>query len=91
LGYNWAKVDINQTFFDGPTATSTSSDISNTNGGFHYGVGIESTFMPGWSVRAEYTHTGFGNNSDDDDNGFGSEVSVSDNQFMLGLIYHITI
>ena len=59
------------------------------------GVGIESAFYTNWTVRGEYTHTGFNKISSSDVDGlapanaFASTLSPSDNQFMLGLIYHI--
>jgi opacity protein-like surface antigen len=90
LGYNWARFDYDETFTTGlgtVAPVTATSDANSTKGGFQYGVGIESTFMDGWSVRAEYNHTGFGKLSTD----FDTEVAPSDNQFMLGLIYHIVM
>lgn len=68
-------------------------------GGFHYGVGIEvatgsfgSFGFDNLSVRAEYTHTSFNNfdaNNNDADNLILTDVSAADNQFMLGIIYHM--
>ncbi len=91
LGYNWAKIDYDETARFDTTDTeggpfNFDESTNSTKGGFQYGVGIESTFMDGWSLRAEYNHTGFGSMSTDFD-----EVSPSDNQFMLGLIYHVVM
>lgn len=96
LGYNWANIETNESLgvnmAAAPSATTLagttiSASQSNTIGGFNYGVGIESTFYDNWSVRAEYAHTDFNNLTSD----FGSEFISADNQFMLGLIYHINM
>ena len=91
LGYNWANISVDETFDSNINTVSelnSSSDSgSETPGGFHYGVGIESTFYDNWSVRAEYTHTDF-NNVDSD---WGSEISPGGNQFLLGVIYHFNM
>lgn len=99
LGYNWANVEGNVTVGANMAATPNatlnqgvyrSASSSDTIGGFNYGVGIESTFYDNWSVRAEYAHTDFNSVSADtlfSDNDF----STADNQFMLGLIYHINM
>jgi len=92
LGYNWARFSVDETFTDGfasATAASVEDSETITKGGFQYGVGIESTFMDSWSVRAEYNHTGFSKFSTDEP--FDTDIAASDNQFMLGLIYHVTM
>lgn len=92
LGYNWARIDYDESgtidIEDAEAITPYAFDNNVTKGGFQYGVGIESTFMDGWSVRAEYNHTGFGSFSTDV---LDTDVSPSDNQFMLGLIYHVVM
>lgn len=91
LGYNWANFDVDESFTSdlGTPArlTNTSDGDSQSQGGFHYGVGIESTFMDNWSVRAEYTHTDF-NEFDTD---WDSDISPGGNQFLLGVIYHFNM
>lgn len=86
LGYNWANMKGKETIVDGfadPTTTASASK-SNTQGGWVYGLGMESAFYQNFSARAEYSYTDY--------NSFnvgGSSFSPSDNQFMLALIYHI--
>lgn len=96
LGYNWANIETEENLGTNLAAainattnagTWISASQSNTIGGFNYGVGIESTFYDNWSVRAEYAHTDFNSLTSD----FGSEFTAADNQFMLGLIYHINM
>jgi opacity protein-like surface antigen len=96
LGYNWARINVSQDFIDGAdSAANDSVETKKTRGGFHYGVGIETTFWDNWSVRGEYTHTGFskvsGESSSTSTSIMSSEFMPSDNQFMLGLLYHFTI
>ena len=84
LGYIWADLEGSDTV----TATGfapVSSSSSNWEGGFHWGVGIESAFyLKNWSVRAEYTYTTF----NDVNNDLGTFENPTDNQFMVGLLYH---
>ena len=99
LGYNWANVDANVTIGANMAATPNpvlnqgvfrSASGSDTIGGFNYGLGIESTFYDNWSIRGEYAHTDF--NSVSANTLFSSnEFTSADNQFMVGLIYHINI
>ncbi len=82
LGYNRADIKGQGTVVsDGVTFSASNSHWS---GGFNYGLGIESSFYPNWSARLEYTHTNYNSFNV----GFGTSVSPSDNQGMLGLIYH---
>lgn len=96
LGYNWANVEANESVGANLYETAVpaqninnfvSASDSETVGGFNYGVGIESTFYDNWSVRAEYAHTDFSSFT----TAFGNEFTPADNQFMLGLIYHINM
>lgn len=96
LGYNWANVkateDIGTNLAVTPVPASfigswTSTSNSETVGGFNYGLGIESTFYDNWSLRAEYAHTDFNSFTTH----YNNEFTAADNQFMLGLIYHINI
>lgn len=96
LGYNWANVEAEEAVATNMAVAPvparnigdwTSYSDSETVGGFNYGVGIESTFYDNWSVRAEYAHTDFNSFTTT----FNNEFTAADNQFMLGLIYHITM
>lgn len=91
LGYNWANVTVDETFTSNvgtPEAVTVTSDGDGDNtGGFHFGVGIESTFYDNWSVRAEYTHTDFNDFTTD----FTSEITPAGNQFLLGIAYHFNM
>jgi opacity protein-like surface antigen len=99
LGYNWANVESNVTIGANMAAAPNpalnqgvyrSASGSDTIGGFNYGLGIESTFADNWSVRAEYSHTDF--NSVSADTLYGdNDFTSANNQFMLGLVYHINM
>ncbi|MCE3238171.1 MAG: hypothetical protein K0R24_1152 [Gammaproteobacteria bacterium] len=67
--------------------TTPLTSKSQSSGGFVYGVGIETAIYENFSLRGEYTHT---NNNSFSSSGSGANVkwSPSDNQFMLGLLYH---
>ena len=91
LGYNQANIKgQGSATFNGMNVGSFSK--SSWRGGFNYGLGIESTFYPIWSVRTEYSHTNYGSFSNSATvAGLGSasaNYSPSDNQFMVGLNYH---
>jgi len=87
LGYNWADLEAQDNVtFDGTSIDSSSN--SNWQGGFHWGVGIESAFYENWSVRAEYTYTSFSNLNNDTSTYSSTFENPSDNQFMVGLLYH---
>ena len=77
LGWNWANLKS--------TAASSGVSVSksNTSNGFVFGVGMETLIVDNWSVRGEFDHTWYG-----DYNFGGSSVNPSDNQYMLGLLYH---
>jgi outer membrane immunogenic protein len=81
LGYNWAKFKTQEN----STSTVTYASMNNTSSGFNYGVGLETLVYKNWSARAEYTYTNYTSFN----SAMGTSFSSSDNQFMLGLIYHI--
>jgi outer membrane immunogenic protein len=87
LGYNWADLQAqdNVTLNGVPVGSANNSDWE---GGFHWGVGIESAFYENWSVRAEYTYTSFSNLNNDTSVYSSTFEGPSDNQFMVGLLYH---
>lgn len=78
LGYNWIRLKAQES--TSLVATST----TNTSNGFNYGVGIETLVYENWSVRGEYTHTNYSSFT----TAMGTSVSPSDNQFLLGVLYH---
>lgn len=90
LGYNQARIKGQASAtFNGVALGSVSK--TSWRGGFNYGLGLESTFYPQWSVRTEYTHTNYSSFSNSVTVAGGkasSNYNPSDNQFMLGLIYH---
>ncbi len=92
LGYNQARIK-GQSSVSFNNAQLGSISKTSWRGGFNYGLGIESTFYPNWSVRTEYTHTNYGsfsNNVSGLPAGYAASAnySPSDNQFMVGLNYH---
>jgi len=84
LGYEQAKIRA-----QGSATTTTgggasvSASKNNWQGGFNYGVGIETAVYQNVSVRTEYNHTSYSSFSN-----AVTSVNPSDNQFTLGLIYH---
>lgn len=83
LGWNWANLKGADTFAVDQASASTSN--SNTSNGFNFGLGIETLLMTNWSVRTEFNHTWY--------NSFSTQATTynpSDNQFMLGLLYHFS-
>lgn len=88
LGYNWAHLKASASV-SGTGIDDYSASASHTSSGFNYGVGIE-TLVPQLSdhvsLRAEYSHTSYSNFTP---GGGDLKFSPSDNQFMLGIIYHV--
>ena len=87
LGWNWANLKGKMSVVDIDAGTSGSSNKSNTSNGFNLGLGLETLVYENWSVRTEYSHTWY---SDFNNSVAGESISFnpSDNQFMLGVIYH---
>jgi outer membrane immunogenic protein len=81
LGWNWAnlKTTASQTV----AGVTTSGSNSNTSNGFVFGVGMETLLVDNWSLRGEFDHTWYSNY-----NAGATSVAPSDNQYMLGLLYH---
>lgn len=91
VGYNWAKVDFDADASDDDGDDLFGSDDNETVHGWGYGVGIETLLMDNLSVRAEYTYTKYNDpDNDDEDDGHVDFDHLSDNQFMMSLIYHIS-
>jgi outer membrane immunogenic protein len=85
LGYNQARIRGKSIYTS--TAVGGGTAYGNTNswqGGFNYGLGIETAVYPNVSVRTEYSHTNYNTFSDNN----GTSYAPGDNQFMLSLIYH---
>lgn len=81
LGWNWANVETKET-----VTGAANGKKSETVNGFALGVGMETLLMDDWSLRGEFSHTFY---SDFRTGGvYNTRVSPSDNQAMLGLIYH---
>jgi outer membrane immunogenic protein len=79
LGYNWANLKLKET-----VTGSNGVSKSNTSNGFNLGLGIETLIVDNWSVRTEYSHTYYNSFN----TSYGTSVNPSDNQFMLGVLYH---
>jgi len=84
LGYNQAKLKASETLTVGTLAPFNGSR-SKWQGGFNYGVGMESAVYQNVSLRGEFSHTNY---SSFTNSATGTKVSPSDNQYMVGLIYH---
>ena len=86
LGWNWANMKgANSITTAAGVPLLPSSSTSKTANGFNFGLGIETLLMTNWSVRTEFNHTWYNSFS----NSFTS-YNTSDNQFMLGLLYHFS-
>src|SRR3990167_631474 len=68
-------------------ATLAGTSVSNTSthwsSGFNFGLGLETTFYPNWSLRAEASHTNLSSFYTG-----ATKIIPYDNQAMLGVIYH---
>ncbi len=85
LGYNWARIKTNSTFTSVSPAFSAAGSTSNWSGGFAYGLGIETLLYQNWSMRTEYSHT---SNNNFSTNAGSTSYNPSNNQVMLGFLYH---
>ena len=87
LGYDWTNFhsSVSGTDLGGP---SFSGSKSSTQGGWDFGLGIETLVYENWSVRTEYNHVWYNSFTN---NAAGTSVTFkpSDNQFTLGAVYHI--
>lgn len=83
LGWNWVNLKASESVTTPGGGTLASASKSNTSNGFNYGVGIETLLVDNWSVRGEFTHTSYSDFST-----AYTSYDPSDNQYMLGLIYH---
>lgn len=91
LGYNQAKLQgkASVASTDGFVASTSKN---NWQGGFNYGLGMETAFYPNLSLRGEYSHTNYNSfrvvNATSAAGSIVSKANPSDNQYMLALIYH---
>jgi outer membrane immunogenic protein len=101
LGYLRTNFKASASFssldFDESTVNSLSVSDSAWRNGFNYGVGIETYVAEDISIRGEYTHTSFNsktisgqftNTTTLDSVVVSDKFDVSNNEFMLSLLYH---
>jgi outer membrane immunogenic protein len=85
LGWETARLTgrttVADTFIGDFNASASNTRWQN---GFQYGLGLETAVYPNVSVRSEYSHVGYGSFTDP----AGTSYSVSDNQWLVGVIYH---
>ena len=86
LGYDWTNFQLNSSATVAGVG-SFSSSKSSTQGGFDFGLGLETLVYQNWSVRTEYNHVWYSSINSSSGSTSGS-MSPSDNQFMLGAVYH---
>ena len=82
VGYSWVNLRTQESTADG--ATLNAINKSHTSQGLSYGLGLETLVYPNWALRAEYTHFNYSSFS----SGMGTTFHPSDNQYMLGILYH---
>jgi opacity protein-like surface antigen len=82
LGYEQAKLTGKSSISVLTTVATTSK--SNWQGGFQYGLGLETAVYPNLSLRGEYNHTSFNSFT----NGSGTSFNPSVNEYEMGLSYH---
>jgi outer membrane immunogenic protein len=64
---------------------ANSTDRNNKwQSGMKYGIGVETALNPNLSLRGEFNHAEYNSYK----TGFGTKVSPSNNQFLLGLSFH---
>jgi len=83
LGYMSTSLKGTNTATGIPSGVTASSGKSQYQGGFVYGVGLETAVYENFSIRGEYTRTNYNSFSTG-----GVKWSPYDNQAMLGLVYH---
>ncbi len=79
----WMSTSLKGTTSLTTTAGNASTSKSQYQGGFVYGVGMETVVYENFSLRGEYNHTNYNSFSSG-----GVKWSPSNNQVMLGLLYH---
>ncbi|HVE43747.1 MAG TPA: outer membrane beta-barrel protein [Gammaproteobacteria bacterium] len=86
LGYDWTNFQANGSVTSSSVTSSYSK--SKTQGGWDMGLGLETLICDNWSVRTEYNHIWYSSFSTSTPLG-SANTSPSDNQFNVGLVYHI--
>lgn len=89
LGYDWTKFESTLTGTDTTIPATFSASNSKTIGGWDAGIGMEALAGDNWSLRTEYNHIWY-NNTTANGPGISNSINISDNQFMLGLVYHVS-
>jgi outer membrane immunogenic protein len=88
LGWNWASLTEKVSVFSADTLNTTGSKTSASTG-FVLGLGMEALLVDNWSVRGEYNHTWYNDFTVSNALTGTDRVTPSDNQYSLGLVYHI--
>lgn len=86
VGYDWTKFELNGNAANAGGA-SVSGSKSSTQGGFDFGVGLETLVYQNWSVKTEYNHIWY-NSFNTSNSVTSTSLDPSDNQFTLGVLYH---
>lgn len=71
-----------------PGVLNQTATRSNNSNGFVFGVGMEALLVDNWSIRGEYNHTWYESFTVTNPIIGTCKVTPSDNQYMLGLLYH---
>jgi len=88
LGYDWTRFEFNADVTP-PLLLDSSAYKSYRQGGFDFGVGIETLVIGHFSVRTEYNHVWYSSmNIPTKDKVITGSIYPSDNQFSLGVVYH---
>jgi opacity protein-like surface antigen len=81
MGWNWANLKTSETL-----TAAASNNKSETVNGFVFGIGMETLIVDSWSLRGEWDHVAYSGYTTG--GGYNTTVSPSNNEYMLGLIYH---
>lgn len=85
----YGRVGYKRTFFSVRETGASSLGTFNTRStlwvnALEYGLGLESTFSPYFSARAEYTYSAYSSFDTD----LSAKISPNNHQFSAGVIYH---
>lgn len=86
LGYDWTRFYASATAADAGGA-STTANKTTTQGGWDFGLGLETLVSKNWSVRTEYNHVWYNSFSLSLPGGSQS-FDPSNNQFLVTAQYH---
>ncbi len=89
LGYDWTKFESTLSGVDATAPATFSVSNNKTLGGWDAGLGMEALAGDNWSLRTEYNHIWYNSNTANSA-GISNSYNISDNQFMLGLVYHVS-